>query len=464
MSDQTTDEGHRDVRLGEAVRRFDPPEHAAGFWAAAESRLAEGASAAPVPGRRRRPVMLVTAAAAAAIVLVAALVGLPGGHGIAPAPEQAAARQLLERLTLAMSSAHSLSAAFVQRSRGAGRETWSVVSEGTLLRTAAGDYRIEEHYLDPGEPHGGQHPPMRRITTYDARSRTARDLVWTVDGDVYGHEFVNTQVEMNSLIGFWREATAVQALLDETSPTTPVEAITYEGRPAWKTWLGQSLAQPWFMEIVVDRKTGFLLRERIRYRGATVEWRYNDLVVDGPVPQEAFTIDFPKNARVMTVSDDGLHAVSLSDVDASLGYQPPAPTRLPVGFELTEAVRQVDPSADAGAANGPRDITLWYRRGFDWLSVSVMPLSSGTSMSPDEAERNIRMSSPQLAASLERTTLTGGEFAGATALSGIDPMAASGLGPVGLMIVSDGYLVTMSGDLTRAELLRAADSFAPLPK
>jgi hypothetical protein len=196
-------------------------------------------------------------------------------------------------------------------------------------------------------------------------------------------------------------ATLVRAALAD-NPASVAET-TYAGRPAWRLDVETtpSLAAPGDrLAIVVDRASGMPVRVTESKDGAVLrELRIEELAVDPPLPASTFRLDFPAGAEVLR-SDDGFRRMPLDRVAAAAGYRPLVPAWVPDGYRLAEV-------AVAGHA-----VSLSYRRGIDQFLVTTRP----------------RDDRPPADASPHLWTTRGG------------------------------LLVTVGGDVTRAELARIAGS------
>jgi len=138
-----------------------------------------------------------------------------------------------------------------------------------------------------------------------------------------------------------------------------------------------------------------------------------------------------------------------------VGYAPVLPGAVPAGFVLTEvAVAAMgQPTGKEGmnpAAAGV--VSALYKRGFDRLVISTRLVGPDPTLWSDPlASGEGFIDTP------ERVLLKAGAFAGSTAELLVDARAVPHL-----WAMNDTLVVTVSGDLTRDELLAAAESLAPV--
>jgi hypothetical protein len=138
-----------------------------------------------------------------------------------------------------------------------------------------------------------------------------------------------------------------------------------------------------------------------------------------------------------------------------VGYEPLLPRLVPTGFALTEVAvaAQGQPTGKEGmnpAASGV--VSALYKRGFDRLVISTRLVG------PDAGLWSDPLASGEGFIDVPETVLLRrGAFAGSTAELLLDARAVPHLWAM------DGTLVlTVSGDLTRDELLAVAESLAPV--
>lgn len=81
---------------------------------------------------------------------------------------------------------------------------------------------------------------------------------------------------------------------DFTTPTGPVEATRFLGRPAWAFELAPPSHKPYPLQMVVDAATGLVLRQGNAGFGSFAEW--TSLKVGADLPHELFVWDGPTKA------------------------------------------------------------------------------------------------------------------------------------------------------------------------
>jgi outer membrane lipoprotein-sorting protein len=455
--------------LSAALRELEVPEHAAGFDERLRARLDEHlatretfprSEAAPLPARgpraRRRLAWLPAAAATViAAIVVAVTVGEPGIRSrVATAAEVRAA------VAGAFESSDSVSGTLVVRSslpteqrRGASREQrWRFVV------TARGDFRLTR-IGRPGD------------VAYDAGDNIERSLNTSAsipDSDVlFGAEITDlppgppdqgpSTTALDRSLG-----AAVRALA--SSDGGEVQEIGYEGREAWA--LETELPVPDYaedyefwpnhLEVVVDKETGFPVRALASRDSKMIyEARTEDLEVDGNVPPDAFTLEFPPGVEVSR-SDAGFARVSLDEVAAIVGYDPLVPRFVPEGYELAEVTVARRAGATGAFEGNPattKAVSLSYRRGLDHLIVT-------TRLAGDDAAawRDPFATGEGAAREPERVAFASGVLAGHEGELVIDPLV-----PPHVWALTEDLVVTVSGDLTRDELVEVSESLEAYP-
>jgi anti-sigma factor RsiW len=456
----------RDEVLGAALRELDVPEHRPRFHdalRAALEREADGRGdvegeprrAPPRPPRRRRPQPrrgwawgLATAAAITAVALVAVMVGLPG-----PGPGVATAAEVRARVTQAWATAESISGVLaiegVDQAREARGERPSTFERRwSFLLTAWGDFRLTR--IDgPDE------------IAYDAGTNVERGLNASAsipESDVLFASEITGLAPGPPDPGPSREVldrglgSVVRALA--TSRGGRVREVTYEGREAWllETDLAAAIElSPDHLRVTVDRETGFPVRV-VAFREArrVSETRIEDLRVNPALPEDAFRLEFPEGMDVSR-TDYGFRPVPLEDVASVVGYEPLVPAWVPDGYQLSEVMVSEKPTTTGAFSANPAVgdiVSLSYRRGLDQFVVTTRPVGEDPRAWADPLDRGEgRGSEP------ERVTFTSGALAGRRGELVVDPMT-----PPHVWAITERSVVTISGDLTRAELLRVAES------
>ena len=153
----------------------------------------------------------------------------------------------------------------------------------------------------------------------------------------------------------------------------------------------------------------------------------------------------------MARSDDGFRRVSLAAATTSAGYAPLVPASVPAGYELAEVAVARDAAPAGSNPQSRMVVSLSYRRGLDQFVVTTRVRGTATWSDP-------LSTGPGSADAAEQVTIAAG------ALSGID--AQQVLVPRGvphLWAQSRDLVVTVAGDLSRAELLAVAASLTAHP-
>jgi hypothetical protein len=427
----------RDEYLGAALRELEIPEHRPEFHRELRRRL-EAERRARRTRTRWLPVGAVAAVAAIAVVAI----GIPRTHR---APSVATAAVVKAHLRTALVQLRNLSGVLVADGPAQGPgQRWRFTLD------AAGDVRLEG-------------PKVGDVTTYDAATGVVRSaqhsaslggstLFYAVRSGVapgppdQGPPTWILPVELSAY---------VRAALAAGNPA--VQGITYEGRPAWRLDVATIPNQfaPQFsgddLEITVDKATGMPVRVLERKNGALLrELRLEGLAVDRTLPADTFRLAFPAGADVLT-SDDGFHRTTLAQVEAETGYAPLVPANVPAGFTLAQvAVARESAPAGPDGANPPSRmvVSLSYRRGLDQVVVTTRLRGDGTWSDP--------LASPEGFVDDEQPlAVATGALAGADAHLLVSPQAVPHV-----WALTGKLVVTIGGDLSRAELVRAAGSLA----
>ena len=439
MSNET---GHRDEPLGAALRALDHPEHRPEFHRELRRRLA-AERRHPVRRRWAWPLAAAATAAAAAAVLIA--IGIPRTHktpSIA-GPQAASAAVVKSHLRHALVQMRDLSGVLVatEASRGT-TERWRFVLD------SAGDVRLE----GPGEG---------EVATYDSATGVARSIQHSAsmggsplfyaerDGVAPGPPDLGppTWVIPEQLGAYVRAALAARA--------PGVREVVYEGRPAWRLdvpTVPNAVAPELSgdeLQVTVDRRTGMPVRVVERKEGAVLRTlRLEQLAVDTTPAAGAFRAGFPPGAEVMR-SDDGFRGVPLAQVAGAVGYRPLVPAWVPAGYELADVAvaRESAPTGKEGGNPQSRDVvSLSYRRGLDQFLVTTRLRGTATWSDPLASGEGF-VDHP------EHLDVPAGALAGSGAELVLSPRALPHL-----WALTDELVVTVGGDLSRAELIRVAGS------
>jgi hypothetical protein len=245
----------------------------------------------------------------------------------------------------------------------------------------------------------------------------------------------------------------VRAALASRDPG--VREVTYEGRAAWRLdvhTVPNAVAPELSgdeLQVTVDRRTGMPVLVIERKQGKVLRTlRLEQLAVDTAPAAGAFRAQFPAGVEVMR-SDDGFRRVSLSEAAHLVGYRPLVPDWVPAGYELAE-VAVARESAPTGKEGGnPQShgvVSLSYRRGLDQFLVTTRLRGSGTWSDPLASGEGF-IDHP------ERVDVATGALAGSDVELVVSPRALPHI-----WALTHGLVVTVGGDLSRAELTRVAES------
>jgi hypothetical protein len=442
MSDEPTN--LHDPELGAALRNLEVPEHAPGF----EARLRDELESNVVPLRRRPRAprllgltLVGSAAAAAALLLVFAGLDAPGTRKLAPAPASAA--QVLERIERAYTAAETVEGTLVIRHQEGSVELGGIHTERwTFALRANGDFRLSEL-------------PGRGGILY--RADEGVELSSDGESNIYGRRsglapgppdqgptdsFL--QLHFGSVLRAFAAAGAVG-----------LRSVRYQGRPAWllsadaslRLVIGENPTD--HIAVTVDRRTGMPVRIVETLRGRFVsEIRIDDIVVDAATDED-FEVRIAPGAAADR-SDVGFEHVTPAEAGALVGYEPLLPAWVPADYERAEtaAATETDPTAMGRNPVSRGIVSAAYRRGISRFIVTTRLAGPdrGAWSDPLFANENV-------AAAGRTVTFTGGALQGQTGELVVTPGSVPHVWTVG-----DRLVVTVSGDLTEAELLRVASS------
>jgi hypothetical protein len=450
---------YRDTQLGAALRALDVPEHRPDFYPELHRRLAEERTAriadvrerrARTRARRRWGLRVALVAAVAALAFLAFdLFRSEGG----PAPsivvvENATAAEIKAQVRQALASVRNLSGVLVSDGPEKGDE-----ARWRFVLTDQGDFRLTglnlveniaydsstgvERSLNPSASLGGDtlFPAERRGIAPAPPDPAPSSWILPRDFGAF-----------------------VRALLAAQDPR--VHEIAYDGRPAWRLDVAvfPNAVAPQFsgdgFEITVDQRTGIPVRVlETKAGGFLREIRIEKLAVDREVTRGTFILDFPPGAEVMR-SDHGFRRLNgVGPVTGVVGYSPLVPAWVPEGYELAE----VAAAPGSGAPTGPEAgnpastgvVSLSYRRGLDQLVVTTrlrhVPGFQDVWDDPFGGEGLV--SEPEQIVA-RRGALSGVELNLLIVARNIPHVWA----------LTDELVVTVSGDLSRDELVRITES------
>jgi len=443
MRHQDTIDGQRDEWLGEMLRELDVPQHGPQFHTELRARVRDERRTSTRRAATRWTFRVVAVATVAAVAV--AVVGLPrsGKSPSLPGPQAANAAAVKAQVRTALETLHGLSGVLVasgRRESDGGRWHFALDAAGDLRLEGPRSGDVEAYDASTGVVRSAQHSTSLGGDTlfYAERSGVAPGPPdqgppsWVLP-EQYG-AFVRA------------------ALADAPSA---VRETSYDGRRAWRLDVdttpnaivpelsGDHLA------ITVDRATGIPVRIVESKHGMVLrELRIEDLVVDPSLPTSTFALAFPTGAEVMR-NDDGFQRLTLDRVAAAVGYEPLVPGWVPDGYRLTEVAvaREAAPTGKEGGNPPSRMVvSLSYRRGVDQFLVTTRLRGDGNWDDPLASPEGYRDAPAH-------TTLGGGALAGGDAQIVISAHASPHL-----WALKDSLVVTVGGDLTRAELTAIAAS------
>jgi hypothetical protein len=456
------------------------PDHLPGF----DARLLAGLDAADremgrVPSRRfrlprwslrrglPRPLLAAAAAAIVAVVAAAVLIGLPGLSRVT-GPQTVSAAEVIQKALRALAECETLQAdctgkiAVARRSDGTARY---VVEHSLLQMRSDGSFR----YTLTDEPQTTRPLWARerddaRVTAYDAVNGVYRDyfLGWDSEAGSDGRHVSRFEVTTGYPLGQpdygdWDESATARALLAAGKAT--LETTAFEGRPVWVLTIdtdaasGVQLPYEEVAVITVDQETCLPVGVRLIRDGVVMlDNRWRNVRVDEPLPDEVFTFDPPRGAKVVR-RDAGFHRLPLAGIAPAIGYDLLVPTWLPAGFQRKWTAVADSFTNEDGEASGRDVVHVQYVRGFDDLTVTTRIADD-----PEDAARFDPIDEWSWADLIRRDVeLTEGAFAGVTAAVVVGPWISS----PHLYAVKDGILLTVAGSATADELVTIAESLQP---
>jgi hypothetical protein len=458
------DEGTRgDEELGAALRELETPEHGPDFYVALHHRLADDrvggiADARPRQkarhARTRWTVRVAFVAAVAAVVFVA--IGIPRTERTPriAGPEVATAAEIKAKVRAALATAKNLSGLLVVDGPDKGDE-----ARFSYVLTDRGDFRLLARDRASDRAYDATTGVERFYSTLEDGTKFAVESTGLAPGPPDPHA---------SDWALPRDFGAVvRAFLSAKDPR--VKEVTYEGRAAWQldmavapnlivVELGVSADH---LSITVDQRTGIPVKIVETFQGRFLsESRIEKLAVDRDLPPGTFTLDFPARWKVEH-HDFGFQRLPLARVESIVGYAPLVPAWVPEGYELAEVAAAKEPGSPTGveAANPHSEgvVSLSYRRGLDQFLVTTRlsrVVAPGEPRLPlDELWSDPLATGEGFVDEPERITLSGGALAGIDADLLIVPRNVPHV-----WALTNELVVTVSGDLNRAQLLRVTES------
>jgi len=479
MTDQylPLDDPHADRRLWDEIAAIPVPPPSADFRQQLESRLAaasprgsvafEPHSAASSPGRRVRPRhgrrLLLSLVATAAVAAIAVAMILGGRHTVRELqhPPVASAAEVAANVKKALGSVTTISAT-------------SIRSRERMCILATADGRMLLRF--PSVPRAWAITDLAAGTkagfwpnAEDLNTGRREDYASMASGCPLGPPDRSDQDsdDIDShLFALWFQGNVMSVMAHGT-----VTETNYEGRPALTVIADAepSVDSPFdAVEVTVDRAAWFPVRVRYLRRGKVrEEERLTNLRLNEPISDESFAPSFPSGAEVVRRRATPFwRHISFAEAAQAFSPAPLAPHVLPPDFapfaaaetdraQLRFIVTTANGGHDERYWSWSRDITaLAYRAGF--LTFVVTTRDQAT----DDPLADPFATLPELAArgnELETVTLESGALRGVKA-----QLAMPALNTPHLWAYKDGRLITVSGDLTRDQLLLVANSLEPL--
>jgi hypothetical protein len=481
----------RDPQLQALLRStVDAPPLRPGFHDELESRLAEAGAdydtrVTGIPAHRHtrttRRLLAAGAVAVAAAAVILAVIVLPAVRGT----DTATAADMLASMDSPSGGAHVVRLFFTE-GIAEGSQSAAPVSPRAneqLTLSTSGDVR----YSNSGSrgPAGDDSVTSSETQTYDERRHEARQLVTLTPDDGAGVLVIerpswgSSIMEVSTFANFMALADSLRAWLAEGDPNAPVGETTYLGRPAWHADLtermpGSDSSSPggvlikW--SVTVDKATGLLLASDFGSGPGRQVFRVTRLEVDPKLPQGWQSI--PKTGqKSIAIEDEGTRFGSPEAVARrSWPTLVLVPRWTPAGYRMTDVATtdfmgMMTSAKDESrliylSRHDPREyyrrmtsidasvqrVMVRYRRGFSSFVVEIRPLLRG-----DNTPRHFKAGR----LSGEDVTLSAGYLKGEHARTYIAPYL--GQGPT-LITYSDRSMITITGDLTRQELIDVADS------
>lgn len=434
----------RDEQLGRALRDLPAPPHGAGFGEQLHALLADEAARRRAPRRRRQrrliPALAGAVTLAAAIVVVLAL--LPGdSQRRIVGPQPASAAVVVDRARSALASVRSLRAVLVVRER-INEDEPMTTERLRVSQTARGDLRILGSEQDGDFYYSSREAQEVQLNLpYAPGSFVTRGVApGEPDGAIDDRKLALQSAAVTRALAAARDGS--------------VRAETVDGRAAWVLRVAIPVNKLGFsgnrLEVVVDRESGFPLAVRETLDGKLVRgFDLQDLALNRGLSARSFAPTIPVGA---TVVDEGFSTVPFDEARATVGYAPLSPGSLPSGFERAETrVAAGTPYPTGNEALNPPSVDVVstaYRRGLDRVIVSTRRTGADPAAWADPiASGEGNLVEP------EQVVLRGGALDGATANVLVDPRVEPHL-----YVVTDDLVVTISGPLTRDELIAAARS------
>jgi hypothetical protein len=401
---------------------------------------------------RRLQFVLAGAAVAACVAIAVTWIGVPGIR--TGGPQAATAADVLAAMDRASASIHNLIAEYADTDpSGQPTGTLGIVAFGEdgSWMTATNVVR-KDGKLDFSESFG---------TSRAADVHVMRD--WSPTGTTPGSRLLGEErVGLSAGYGTLYQVSNVmsRAQLRAILAQSDVRArdVEFDGRPAWRLVLpiriepapGSGSPPPgegplpdrW--DITIDKQTGYPVRWLALSQGRVVgNSTVTGLSVDSLTGQEAKALfRFPPGTKVSAPETMGNRPVTLAQLAGSSSLSVLLPTSVPEGYAPRSATLSRD-----------RVPSVLYTRGIDSFAVDAWPRSEGEPVADPLGNGTL----PRVQETEEKVVLQGGALKGKTAavVIGLDS-------PPHLWVDAGTYTITITGGLTRDELVAMADSLAAL--
>ncbi|CAN5878541.1 hypothetical protein BH23ACT12_BH23ACT12_09540 [soil metagenome] len=440
----------RDEELGGLLRLLEVPDHGPDFFTGLDALLEVEAENIREERRRhaRRNFSLLGVAAAILVgILFTTWVGIPGRKGPSIlGPDVATAAEVQRQVAQAFATTSTLQGTLetvASAPLAPSRKSY------TFSANAGGDYAYESTDGLERAAFVASDGTLREVMGFE--DNPGRFVAFEERGMPPSLRFRLLDRELGSV---------VRAFLQEGSDAE-VEEITHNGREAWMVSLDVTETRfaesPDHLNIVVDRETGFPVDVEARRDGNVLRHtRIDGLVLNRPLPENRFRLEFPGPNQLIRLDrvDAGFRRVDPGAAQGVTGYPPLIPASRPRGFEgpiVAVANSSTISTGDEGMNPPSEDVTnVTYRRGLDRLVVDVYRTGPDPSAWTDPISGGeSTVETPEV------VTLSSGFLEGQQANIVIEPGT-----PPHLWVVTDEFVVTVSGDLTRSELIKTAESLA----
>ena len=465
----------KDLEIEAALRGREVPEHGADFFttlaasvdADIDDRKAQIQELRPT---KRRPFFYALPVAAAILAVTAVAVGLTNGFGSSDPNSQIAnppvtgtststpavteirpilASEVAARATTALQNVSSISGTIETK-------TTPPTSDGIGSYTGITQFKKRANgdmwasLSEDGQPssRASYTAATAEVREYDVKENTGRVQTGFVDA---GNGSISYLVGLADIDQF---AASIVGL--STKADSAVVETTFDNRPAWEIQVNGAFdllgSGPDHWMVTVDQATSFPVRVYGTFKGKP----YTDRVVKNLVVNQEFTdaemhVDFPAGVTP-EVQPGPYKAVPLANVESAVGYKPFIPTAVPDGFTLSNvfAAKDAGPGGPEGLNPDNKNVVmLQYRKGLQSFLISTR--ASATTNTYGWNDPLGYEGEPET--TNDKIKLVGGAFDGVEADLRPESRAVPHLWAIGSR-----WLLTLSGNLERQELLDIAQS------